>query len=270
MVTNYAIPAITQQLLIEGDSISDGTSTALPTSPAWSGNVAVWLTEPGAELVAPGTRVLNNAVSGSQATTVSNSVTTRRDAANSHASWLIPGGPSRNKLIVQIGRNDIREAANAQKNSAALYADVVSIWNATTVGYLQRGWSGVQVANIAATTGAVTTNVSPPGENTLQKRIEGFRALIADEANKTPQPQFLTDTLTNSGQAFDGLLTVLHAYAITEGANQWFYDAALPTDRANATPPGPYDSDDTHLVAEGCRLMATGGDTPQFGYGSVM
>jgi hypothetical protein len=270
MVSNFAIPATTQQYLIEGDSISDGIATTLPTSPAFSGNVAVWLTEPGAELVSPGTRVLNNAISGSQATTIANSITTRRDAANSHANWLIPGGPSKNKCIIQIGRNDIRDVANAQKNSGALYTDVVSIWNATTVGYLQRGWSGVQVANIAATTAAVTVNISPPGEDTLQKRVEGFRTLIADVANKTPNPTFLTDTLTNAGQAYDGLLTVLHTYAISQGGNEWFLDAVQTTDYANAVPPGPYDSDATHLVAEGCRLMATGGDTPQFGYGSVM
>ncbi len=266
MVTNFNIPAITQQLLLEGDSITDAIATTLPTSPAFSGNVGVWLTEPGAELVAAGTRVINLGISGAQ----TSNIITRRDATNAYASWLIPGGPSKNKVALQIGRNDIRDVPGSQKNSGMLYADVVPIWNTVTTGYLQRGWSGVQVANIAATTAAVTVNVSPPSENTLQKRIEGFRDLIADVPNKTPNPTFLTDTLTNSGQTYEGLLDVLHLYALDEDGNQWFFDAVTAADYANAIPPGPYDSDATHLVSEGCRLMATGGDTPQYGYGAIV
>ena len=266
MVTNFNIPAITQQLLIEGDSITDAIATTLPTSPAFSGNVGVWLTEPGAELVAAGTRVINLGISGAQ----TSNIITRRDATNAYSNWLIPGGPSKNKMALQIGRNDIRDVAGSQKNSATLYADVVPIWNTVTTGYLQRGWSGVQVANIAASNAAVTVNVSPPTEDTLQKRIEGFRNLIADVPNKTPNPTFLTDTLTNSGQTYDGLLDVLHLYALDEDGNQWFFDAVTAADYANASPPGPYDSDATHLVAEGCRLMANGGDTPQYGYGAIV
>ncbi|RYE94028.1 MAG: hypothetical protein EOO77_44745 [Oxalobacteraceae bacterium] len=132
-----------------------------------------------------------------------------------------------------------------------------------------KNWGHV-TANISQTTAAVTTNVSPAGENTLQKRVEGFRAKIAIEASHSVQPQFLSDTLANSGQTYAGLVDVLHLYDISQSGNKWFYDAIVASDWADKVPAGPYDNDSMHLTAEGAMLMATGGDTPQYGYGSIL
>jgi lysophospholipase L1-like esterase len=264
-VSNFEIPQLDSQLLLEGDSITDAIGTTLPTTPTFHGSISTWLTEPGANLIPGNVRVISLGISGSN----TSGAVTRRDAVNATSTFVYPGGPSKNVVAIQLGRNDLGEGAGNRKNSAMFYADIVALWNTASTGYLQRGWSGVQVANIAGTNTTVTINVSPPTENTLQKRIEAVRLLIADETNKTPNPTFLNDCLAGAGQAYDGLLDVLHLYALSDGGNQWFYDAVLPTDRADATPPGPYDTDDTHLVAEGCRLMATGGDTPQYGYGSI-
>jgi hypothetical protein len=265
MVANWATTNKTRHLFLEGDSITDAIPTTLATSPAWHGSVGTWLTNPGAEMVPANVCVINLGTSGNETA----DIVIRRDNATGVYAFPVPGGAANNKVAIQIGRNDVNDSAQGQKNSAALYADIVALWNTPTTGFLQRGYSGVQVGNVATSDTTVTINISPPGENTFQKRLEGLRALIADEANKTPNPTFLTDTLSNTGQAYDGLLTVLHSYAISIGGRQWFYDAVLASDYANAVPPGPYDSDNTHLVAEGTLLMATGGDTPQFGYGSL-
>lgn len=265
LVSNYAIPQLDSQLLLDGDSITYGIATTLGTSPANCGGLATQLTDPGAGLIPGNVRVVNLGTSGS----VTSGVVTRRDTTNAMSTYVYPGGASKNVVVVQLGRNDCSESSG-KKNSATFYADMVAIFNTTTTGYLQRGWRGVCVANIACTPTAVTTNVSPAGENTVQKRLEAFRLLIAVEATHLPQSQFLIDTLSDPGNTFDGLMSVLHLYDISQGGNKWFYDAVQASDEANAAPPGPYDSDATHPVAAGVGLMATGGDTPQFGYGSIL
>jgi len=72
-VANFAVPAITDSLIIAGDSrTANGTSFgSLPATQAWSGNdgsginIATLLTEPGAPYALPATvRVINNAAAG--------------------------------------------------------------------------------------------------------------------------------------------------------------------------------------------------------------
>ena len=261
-VTHYDIAQLDANLVLEGDSIMDGIATNLGTSPAWSGGIGTHLTNPGSELVAPNVRVLNNGSSGNQ----TSHLVTKRDATNSiYDKGKYPGGAAKNRVAVQIGRNDFSQTGG-QKNSAMLYADIVALLNTTTTGYLQRGWSVTQAANIAAAGTAVSTNVSPAGENTIHKRIEGLRDLIADTGAHTPQSQFLTDTLSNTGQTYEGLVDVLHLYDIS-------FASGLPFKTVISAgivyPTGLYDDDLTHLPAEGIAVMASGGDTPQYGYGAL-
>lgn len=264
-VTNWGITQLDSQLAVMGDSQMDGIATTLATSPAWTGNAVSQMTDPGAGLIPANVRVLNLGTSGGQ---TSNAVTIR-DATNGPLTQVFPGGATKNKVAFMYGRNDCIES-QGQKNSATLYADYVALINTTTTGLLQRGWSVNVMANTALSGTAVTTNVSPAGENTVQKRIEGLRALIAVEASHTVNTTFLTDTLTNTGQTYAGLLDVLHLYEIDDGGNKWFYNVITTSDWANATPTGPYDSDGTHFTKEGFTLIATGASTPQYGMGSLM
>ena len=264
MVTNWSIAQLDTNLLLEGDSITDGIATTLATSPAWSTSVGAQLCKPGASLVPSNVRVLNLGTSGSQVA----SIITRRDATNPMSAMLYPGGPSKNIFAAQIGRNDVA-ASLGNQNSAQAYASIVTIFNTTTTGYLQRGWKCYFAANIGTTGTATTTNNVPTTENTTQKRIEGIRALVANTATHTPQSQFLTDTLSNTSQTFDGLMSVLHLYDISQGGTKWFNAVVGSTQWANAVPAGPYDNDSTHPVEAGHALMASGGDTPQYGFASV-
>lgn len=257
-VINYGVAQLDTNYVLEGDSITDGIATALSESPVGAKGLGSRLTEPGASLVAANVRVLNQASSGAQTSTL----VTRRDAVNSiFASGRYPGGAAKNIVAVQIGRNDVSESAG-KKNSATLYADIVALINTATTGYLQRGWKVVQVANIAGPATAVTTNVSPAGENTIQLRIEGLRAKLMSAA--AIHPTFAADTLSGAGQAYDGLVSVLPVSEITVSGDTKFNTAADANDFTTGI---YYDNDQTHLRVAGIDLMASGGDTPAYGYG---
>ena len=260
MVANWSTPAITQQVVLDGDSITDGISTALAVSPTSGDNIGMQLSEPGSSWLPAGTRVINLGTSGAQ----SSDILAERDAANSTYSMLLPGGPSKNITVFQIGRNDVAES-QGKKNSQMLYADVVALLNTPSTGLLQRGWTVTVVANIATSATAVTTNVLA-GETDQQQRIENYRALIADTANHVPNPAFLNDCHAGAGQTYDGLLNVLHLYDVIVGGDTKFKDSADAQDTAS----GYYDSDQTHLRVAGIGLMVTGGDSPQHGYASIL
>jgi hypothetical protein len=249
MVANYAIPPITRRLVLEGDSITDGIATTMPVDPKSSGNMAMILTEPGSELVAPGTAVINFGTSGNQ---VSN-LETRKNAAQSLFAKPLTGGPANNVVAVMIGRNDM---ALGGMTASQHYTNVVNLLSSAVAGqegYLQRGYRVVLVANIA-------------GAGTVQPRLLEYRSMVADTANREARPGFLTDCQSGSGQVFAGQLGVLHPYAITLAGDAKFDTQADAQDVAS----GQYDDDATHLRLAGITLLATGGDTPQHGYGSIL
>ncbi len=253
-VSNFAIPQLDTNYVNEGDSITDGVDTALAVSPAYSGGLGSRLARVG---VLPGNvRILNIGTSGSQ----TSDVAARRNAVNSIFDLgKYPGGPSKNLIALQIGRNDISESRD-KKNSAMLYADYVALINTASTGYLQRGWKVYVMGNIASSNATVTTNVSPAGENTLIERIKGIRAkMFTGPAINTT---FANDTLSGSGQAYDGLVKVVPLHLIAVGATLPFNDY---TD-ANNTGAGYYDADITHLRVAGIDLAVSGGDTPAYGY----
>lgn len=237
MVANYAIPALTGQLVLEGDSITAAIATTLAVSPGSADNKAMILTAPGALLVPDTVRVLNTGVSGAN---VANLVT-RRDQASSLYARPYPGGVINNRVAFQIGRNDWTGTTQSGTDTTAA---IVALINTTTTGYLQRGWSVIAVINIA------TGGVIPSW--TQQRSL--MRAT-----------QFLTDTLSASGQAYDGLVTRIDVAAITVGGDTKFDTSGDATNTAD----GYYDSDGTHLTVAGETLMTSGGDTPANGYGAA-
>lgn len=260
MVTNYAIIPVTRQLVLDGDSITDGIATALAVIPSSGDNLGMQLTGPGSGLIPADVRVLNVGTSGNEVA----DLLTKRDVTNGTYTALYPGGAANNLVVFQIGRNDFSESLG-KKNSQMHYANVVSLINSAGSGYLQRGWKAVVVGNIGTAATAVTTNALP-GEGTIQKRVEAFRSLIADTVNHTPNPTFLSDCQAGSGQSFSGLVDVLHLYDVTVGGDTKLNSTVDAQDTAS----GYYDNDQTHLRLAGLQLMANGGDTPQFGYGSIL
>jgi len=259
MVSNYAIMPLTRQLVLDGDSITDGIDTNLPVSPSSGDNLGMVLSDPGAGHVPGDTRVINMGTSGNEVP----DLILKRDSTNSTYEALYPGGHTNNIVAVQIGRNDFSEGLG-QQNSSMHYANIIALLNTTGTGYLQRGWKVVMVGNIGSAATSVTANALP-GEDTIQKRIENFRALIADIASHTPNAAFLSDCQAGSGGTFEGQVDVLHLYDVTIGGDTKF----ASYEDAQDTISGYYDDDLTHLRIAGIQLMASGGDTPQYGYGSI-
>lgn len=235
LVNHYAIPAVTRQIVMEGDSITYGLNLIYE--------------RPGMQISGPGgflpddVRVLDIAQSGSQVIAATNNLTSRRDSAT--APWwgcLLPGGSANNLLYVQIGNNDFAPGAG-NRTAAAVYPDFVAYLNTATTGVLQRGF------NVA-----VGINIGSNVDATLGQRLLDWRALLR-------AAQFDTDLGTNTGGAFAGRLTRVELPLVQVGA-------AFPFE-SPPTGATTYFSDGTHPTAAGALLMVGGGDTPQYGIGSL-
>lgn len=222
LMTTYSILPVENQLILEGDSITQGTG--LVTAGL---SCAAVMTKPGASLIPDTWRVINMGKSGNQVP----DLVTKRDAVNGWASMNVPGG--QNVVAFEIGRNDFGAGG---LTAAQHYTNVVAYLNTTTTGVLQRGWTVRAMANIATS-------------GSIQAEVEAYRALIRDT-------QFLTDTLTNTGQTYDGLLSTVDTDLIEDGGQTIFFDA---TDAADTT---YYAGDSTHPNILGAELRVNGGDDP--------
>ena len=221
----YGIADVTGQIVLHGDSITKGAySTGGKFPSGQSGSMA--LTEPGTSWVPADYRVLNIALSGATvATLVSDRDDTRGFAANTLTD---------NVVVVQIGFNSL-----SGSTAAAVYADVVAYINTTTTGLLQRGWDVRVMLNIAGTNA------------TFQTKIESLRALYLASS-------FLDDCDANTGDTYEGKVSVIRTDLVQDGGALRFVDAA---DAADAT----YYNDAAHPTAYGTGVLMTGGDTPEYG-----
>jgi len=161
LMVDHGITAITNQLVLDGDSITQGTG---PVVAALSAGAI--LTEPGANLIPDNWRVVNYGVSGDEVP----DLVARRDAAESWTNQTLPG---QNVMAFEIGRNDWPPLGGNQ-TAQQHYDNVVAYLNTATDGVLQKGWSVRVMANIASAA-------------SLMPQITAHRAALRD-------PQFLTDT----------------------------------------------------------------------------
>ncbi|OED46739.1 hypothetical protein AB838_18765 [Rhodobacteraceae bacterium (ex Bugula neritina AB1)] len=180
LTQHWAIPDVTDQLVMEGDSIMAGAGS----SPA--NNAARVLSAPGAGQVPGAMRVSMAAISGNRIA----DLTARRDLTHGWASQLLPG---RNVMAFEIGRNDFTKVPLMD-----FYNDVVAYLNTPTTGVLQRGWEVRVMLNIAS-------------GSAFQSDIETYRALLRN-------PQFLSDLDAGPGQSFDGRVRLIETDLITQGA----------------------------------------------------
>lgn len=220
LVAAWQIPEVTKSLVLEGDSITQGTGTV-----ASGDTLGMLLSNPGGNLAMPaGWRVVNAGVSGNQ----TSNLVTRRDTANSVHQLLLSGVD--NYLVTQIGRNDIGAGA---LTGAQTYANIVALLNTASTGYLQRGYTRcLQCVNIAVASGLATQN-------------DNLRALLRDINT------FRNDTLTNSGQAFEGKLSIVDLPLVTVSGDTIFNSVADSSDT------NWYQGDATHPNTAGVVQMAT-------------
>ncbi len=251
LVSNYAIPTIDSQLIILGDSVFEAIDTS-STVVVPADNMAVTLTAPGAELVPTSCRVINAAVAGSACQTFGGItgvvMSSQRDDAAGPLKYQYPGGATKNIILFNTGINDMRSSAG-NFSAATHYANVVALINTTTTGYLQRGYSVV-----------VATPTAISGDSTGQGRIAAYRDLIVDPNTDIVVDQFLTDTLSNTGQTYAGLVSVLPICKIENGSSGTIF-----LNSADAGDTLYYATDGTHQTPAAMTLLATGGDTPQYG-----
>jgi len=193
----HGIVPVQNQLVLEGDSIMQGTDEVTPHLSA-----AALLTDPGASLVGPEWRVFNKATSGNQVSDLE----IKRDTAHSWSQQILPG---QNVLAFEIGRNDF---AVGSQSAAQHYANVVTYLNTADKGVLQRGWTVRAMANIA-------------GSPNHMPKITQYRDAIRSSA-------FLTDTASGTGQPFDGKVSVVSTDLITHNGEPVFLDV---DDAANTT-----------------------------------
>lgn len=195
--THYSIPAVSHQLVLEGDSIMQGTGSVT------SGLAAnMILTEPGTTWLTPDWRVVNMGASGNK---ISNLVS-KRDAAGSWAHLQLPG---RNVVAFEIGRNDLSSSMHTAQDH---YTNVVQYLVEANTGLLPLQWEARVMSNIA-------TSVS------IQPKVEEFRALLRDT-------QFYNDTQSNAGQSYEGLVTLIETDLIMHVGQTVF---ATSTDAANTS-----------------------------------
>jgi hypothetical protein len=229
-----AIPNLTHDVVVEGDSISAGVNDR---------GISRWLSEPGMSYAVPATtRVNMSARSGSGFTkTTTQDPTYRRDLAGGSlaAQFFLSGDVP--ELTIQIGRNDITSDATAD----AAYNELVAYLYTTTTGVLQRGFKVVVGANIAeGSTLGITSSV-------LRLR------------NKILASQFLTDVHANTGQTYEGKVKIANLAAITSGVKGTVF-----SDLTDTTDTDIYQADGLHPTIVGELLEVSGGDTPQYGYRS--
>lgn len=220
LMSHYGIVPITDQLVLDGDSIMQGTGDVTPALSA-----GMVITDPGAPQIGPSWRVVNLAASGSRMT----NLLSRRNAALSWPDLQIVGG--QNVLAFEIGRNDMAPSFGTTPTQLrdAVVGYLTDAFGATNNSVLDRGWDVRMLANIAS-------SIDYEGV------IGSYRSLIRD-------PSFASAI---GGQA--GQISVVDTDLITVGGDTVFADAA---DAADVT---YYAGDSTHPNIAGAAARATGGD----------
>lgn len=232
MFTNWGLATITSQVVTMGDSITKGVTGVD------SGSVpSVLLAAPGKGYIPAGCRVVNV---GSGGQTIDDAVA-ERNSASSFTQFTLAGGAANNKILFHMGTNDMGAIGGTQ-TAAAVYAEVVALLNsASPSGYLQKGWK-VYVANNTAA-----------DDSTKAVQIPALRALYNAS-------QFLTDTLSNTGQTYDGLVKVIQTQLITKSPDGTIFDTQGDAQSL------VYYKDGLHPNEAGYAVLVPGGDTPQYGF----
>lgn len=216
----YDIVPVTNQLVLDGDSIMQGTGDV--TAALSAGMI---LTDPGNPQIGPSWRVVNLAASGSRMS----HLLSRRDAVLSWPDIQISGG--QNVFAFEIGRNDMAPSFGTTPTQLrdAVVGFLTDPFGTSATSVLDRGWSVRMLANIASSID-------------YEDVIGSYRSLIRD-------PSFATAIGAQAAQT-----SVVDTDLITVGGDTLFLD---PTDAGDVT---YYAGDSTHPNIAGALARATGGD----------
>ncbi|UYY77811.1 fibronectin type III domain-containing protein [Sphingomonas sp. R1] len=259
----YAIPDVTDQFVLDGDS---RICSVLPTLPAE--NPAMVMTEPGAAYALPKTvRMINYAIGGATTIYGGSPVTAYGSGQSSlygrlkytadfpllaGLSCLIPGG--QNRIAIMAGHNDLSQTplAGVTDKPAQIYVNLNScIYNTSAPSYLTIGWDVTLVVEM---------------HNNVDNYINGgggYTSYRALQRSQIGGKNLLTDNNAGPGQTYDGKLRILDMPLMRSGGASVFETQA---DTANT---GNYQNDRLHETAAGMFKFATGGDTPQYGLRAV-
>ncbi|MGH8473271.1 MAG: hypothetical protein ACREVJ_12630, partial [Gammaproteobacteria bacterium] len=129
-----------------------------------------------------------------------------------------------------------------QRGDAIVVAEKAMLYDGAGTGLLEKGFT-------------VTRMVEPQVQSNANISIEqqrvGIRAAV-----------YLTDTLSGSGQTYDGKLRRIELPNVSTGGLKPF--------DTSAGIPNAYYNDALHPNSAGAVLYATGGDTPANGWGAVV
>lgn len=218
----YAIPETTDQLLLEGDSLTQGFVASGSFGGASSGMA---MTNPGESLVPATTRVINYAVGGNTV----GSVQSRVNASQGYLAYPLAG---ENKIVMQIGTNNV----GAGNDAATIYGQIVDVLNdGAGSGMLVDGFEVVVCTNIARDSA------------TFMGVIDSLRTLLLS-------PTFLSDCDADTGGTYAGKLEVVRTHLIENGADGTIFET-----QSDAQDLTYYWTDGLHLTPEATLLMFTGG-----------
>lgn len=225
LMAAYGIVPVTNQLVLDGDSIMQGTGDV--TAALSAGMI---LTDPGNPQIGPSWRVVNLAASGSRMS----HLLSRRDAALSWPDIKVPGG--QNVLAFEIGRNDMAPSFGTTPTQLrdAVVGYLTDPFGTSANSVLDRGWDVRMLANIAS-------SIDYEGV------IGTYRSLLRD-------PSFATLVGAQSAQT-----SVVDTDLITVGGDTVFFDSS---DAGDVT---YFAGDSTHPNVAGAIARATGGDDPSRG-----
>ncbi len=251
----YAIPEVTDQLALEGDSRMCSVPPTLPAE-----NPSMVMTEPGAPYALPKTvRVVNYAIGG--ATTIygsgQSSLKGRLDYTTSNPltaglSCLIPGG--QNRILVMAGHNDLSQSALSAVTDkpTAIYGNINTlIYNASAPSYLTLGWDVTLIVEMHNNNGSYINGGG------------GFTSYRTLQRSQVGGKNLLTDNNAGAGQTYDGKLRILDMPLMRSGGASVFERQADTQNHIN------YQSDSLHETPVGMNKLTTGGDTPQYGLRAV-
>lgn len=232
ITANWDFATLTNQLVMEGDSITEGVSIG-DASQTRQTNAASRMTSPGLTSTFDNTwRVVLSAGSGATCSTL----VTRRDQTNNiFANGKLSG---RNVVSMHIGVNDMpARTASAIYSGTDAGANICDIIDTTTTGYRQNGWETVVAVSIASSNA------------TVQGIIDTLRTSLRD----------VTQLRTDTGATTATEVRIVDLAAITSSADTVFSTSA---DAGDAT----WYADGVHPNVAGESLMATGGDDATKGY----
>ena len=237
LMDHFGIVDNTRDLVLTGDSLTSAFGVE-----NWE-TQSMYVSEPGAGLLPANVRVLNIATSGYS---VDDLVT---QAAYAKGIGILPTGtPANHVAVIHIGVNDMSPGVDNQ-SAATTYAELVAHINTASTGLLQRGLSVAVCVNIQTDTA------------TLTDRIDDLRTLLRAS-------QFLVDCDAGVGGTYEGQVSLIELPLIEYNSGTPF-DGQPTTEGVDSGSGSPLFVDATHPNALGKQLIATGGDTPQYGLGSI-